>query len=54
MADGEDWLLRPVEAGYYSLVDLKTGAVDLLDIAIANDAMDVKAENQRRWQANKQ
>jgi hypothetical protein len=45
---GEDWILRPVLDGiipYESLLDTKLA---LVDIAILNDALDVKAENERR------
>ena len=50
MATGEDWLLRPVLAGccrYESLID---GSLTLEDIANLNDALDVKVENERRYQ----
>jgi len=49
MADGEDWLLRPVLAGccrYESLVDC---TLALEDVAILNEALDVQAENERRY-----
>ena len=49
MADGEDWIFRPIEHGYYNLADIKSGLIDLLDVAEANDALDVKYENERRW-----
>jgi hypothetical protein len=45
---GEDWILRPVLEGmiaYEALLDTKLA---LVDIAILNDALDVKAENERR------
>jgi hypothetical protein len=45
---GEDYLLRPVEAGMCSIAELKSGVVDLFDIALMNDYLDVKAENERR------
>ncbi|MBC3228298.1 DUF6889 family protein [Serratia fonticola] len=45
---GEDYLLRPVDAGMCSIAELKSGAVDLFDIALMNDYLDVKAENERR------
>ncbi|MFQ0831046.1 NTP pyrophosphohydrolase [Serratia fonticola] len=31
-----------------SIAELKSGAVDLFDIALMNDYLDVKAENERR------
>jgi propanediol dehydratase small subunit len=49
MSTGEDWLLRPVLAGcchYESLVD---GTLTLEDVAVINEALDVQAENERRY-----
>lgn len=49
MMDGEEWLMRPVMAGccrYESLVD---GTLDLADLMLMNDALDVQAENERRY-----
>ena len=40
-----DWLLRPVIAGmckYESLID---GTLTMVDVAIMNDALDVRADN---------
>ncbi len=48
MADGEDWLLRPVVRGMCRFESLKTGEIDLVDIAMMNEALDVIAENQRK------
>lgn len=48
MADGEDWLMRPVLGrlcAYESLVD---GTLDLNDISRLNEALDVQAENNYR------
>lgn len=48
LEDGEDWLLRPVLEGcckYESLID---GTLSLVDIAQLNDALNVRAENDRR------
>lgn len=45
--------MRPVDAGYISFVALKDGTVDLADIAIMNDWLDLKADNNariRRWE----
>ena len=50
MYDGLDYLLAPVTAGmckYESLID---GKLDLLDIAIMNDALRAKNENEHRAQ----
>ena len=38
MAGGEDWLLRPVLRGLCRYESLKDGTLDLLDIAIMNEA----------------
>jgi hypothetical protein len=51
MPDDGDFLWRPVLEGVYSGESLKNGTVDLLDLAEAHDALDVKAENQRRTDA---
>lgn len=48
MANGEDWLMRPVVEGilrYESLLDCSVG---LEDVARLNDALDVKYENEYR------
>ena len=49
MAGGEDWLLRPVLRGLCRYESLKDGTLDLLDIAIMNEAIDVQDENERRY-----
>lgn len=49
MGDDEDWLLRPVVEGMCRYESLKDGTVDLADIAKMNDALDVRAENERRY-----
>ncbi|AZI87564.1 NTP pyrophosphohydrolase [Kosakonia sp. CCTCC M2018092] len=49
--------MRPVDAGYISFVALKDGTVDLADIAIMNDWLDLKADNNariRRWEQDNQ
>lgn len=54
MPGGEDWLLRPVLAGccrYESLID---GTLGLEDVALLNDALDVKDENERRYMKAKE
>jgi hypothetical protein len=54
MADGEDWLLRPVVRKLCRFESLTNGALDLADIGLMNEALDVEDENQRRWHdANK-
>ncbi|WP_373272674.1 DUF6889 family protein [Escherichia coli] len=41
-------LLNPVDAGLIPYTALKDGSVDLYDIALLNDHLAVKADNQRR------
>lgn len=48
---GEDWLLRPVARGWIRYESLYDTTLDLFDIALMNDAIDVEAENQRRYDA---
>jgi hypothetical protein len=48
MADDEDWVMRPVVANMCQYESLKSGKVDLVDIARMNAALDVKAENESR------
>lgn len=50
MAGGEDWLFRPVLAGCCRMESLLDGSLSLVDIADLNEAMDVKDENERRYQ----
>lgn len=49
MAESEDWLLRPIEAGMCRYESLKDCSLDLVDIARMNDRLDVTAENQKRY-----
>ena len=49
MTDGEDWVVRPAAEGMCLYESLKNGALDLEDIARMNAALDVKAENERRY-----
>ncbi|WP_376747175.1 MULTISPECIES: DUF6889 family protein [Pantoea] len=42
------YLLDPVDAGLIPYTALKDGSVDLCDIALMNDHLAVKADNQRR------
>lgn len=53
MANGEDWLFRPVLEGMCKYESLKDGTLDLLDIARMNDALDVRYENQLRLEQAK-
>lgn len=53
LPDGEDFLMRPVDAGYISYDKLIDGTVDLADVARMNDWLDLKADNEariRRWE----
>ncbi len=50
MPDGEDWLLRPVLEGMCKYESLLDGTLDLRDLARMNDALDVREENQQRYQ----
>lgn len=55
LPDGEDFLMRPVDAGYIRYDKLLDGSVDLADIARMNDWLDLKADNQARidkWRQN--
>ena len=49
MADGEDWLMRPVLEGMCHYESLKDCTLDLGDIARMNAALDVKKENEIRY-----
>jgi len=46
LPNGEDWLLAPVIAGMCKYESLKDGTVDLADIALMNDALAVRADNE--------
>ena len=49
MPGGEDWLLRPVVNGMCRYESLKDGTLSLADIALMNDVLDVRDENERRY-----
>lgn len=51
MADGEDWLFRPVLAGLCRFESVVDGTLSLGDLADLNEALDVRAENERRLTA---
>lgn len=51
MAEGLEWLLRPVSRGWCRYESLIDGTLDLADIVIMNDALDVLDENQARYRA---
>jgi len=55
MPNGEDYLLRPVDSGLTPFSSLKDGSIDLADIAMMNDYLDLKADNEARiekWRAD--
>ena len=41
--------MRPVEAGLISFEALRRTEITLLDVALLNDHLDAKAENEARW-----
>ena len=49
MADGEDWIMRPVGEGMSRYENLIDGTLDLTDVARMNEYLDVRDENQRRY-----
>jgi hypothetical protein len=49
MPDWESYILRPVMEKMCLYESLKDGRLDLADIAKMNEALDVKAENERRY-----
>jgi hypothetical protein len=46
MGNGLDWFMRPVVEGCCKLESLKDGTLSLEDVAMMNDALDVKFQNQ--------
>jgi hypothetical protein len=48
MADGEDWLMRPVLRGMCKYESLKNGTISLGDVARMNEALAVEEENRMR------
>ncbi|WP_322083966.1 DUF6889 family protein [Burkholderia sp. BCC1972] len=53
---GEDWLLAPVHAQMCRFESLKDGTLDLADVALMNDYLSVRADNEaaaRRRQEQK-
>jgi len=49
MGTGEDWLFRPVIAGCCKYEALLDGTLSLEDVATLNEALDVQAENEKRY-----
>jgi hypothetical protein len=54
LSGGEDWLLRPVVEGMCRFESLKDGTLSLGDVALMNDALDVRRENERRYMKHKE
>lgn len=50
MTEEDDWLLRPVIEGLCQYESLINGTLDLADLALMNEALDVRAENEARIQ----
>ena len=48
MPDGEDYLMAPVLAGMMRMESLIDGTLDLEHVAMANEALAVQRENERR------
>lgn len=48
MASGEDWIMRPILEGMCMYRELIDGTLSLVDLARMNEALDVRAENERR------
>jgi len=46
---GEDWLLAPVHAQMCRFESLKDGTLDLADVALMNDSLTVRADNEAAW-----
>lgn len=51
MAEGEEWLLRPVRARMCSYEALVNGVLSLEDVLVMNEALDVEEENTARLRA---
>ncbi|WP_322076426.1 DUF6889 family protein [Burkholderia cepacia] len=43
---GEDWLLAPVHAQMCRFESLKDGTLDLADVALMNDSLAARADNE--------
>lgn len=50
LPDGLDWIMQPVMSGMCKFESLKDGTLDLADVALMNDALAARDENQRRVQ----
>lgn len=50
MADGEDWLWRPMQRKYCTYESYFDGTLRLVDIARMNELIDIEDENRMRVQ----
>ena len=48
MPDNVGWMFRPMVEGYCTYKDLIDGTLRLYDVAVLNDVIDVRNENDRR------
>jgi len=48
MPDNVGWVMRPMVAGFCSYAELVNGSLSLYDVALMNDVLDVREENDRR------
>ncbi len=46
LPDGEEWMLRPVLEGLCRYESLKDGTLDLADLALLNDVLNAKSDNE--------
>ena len=53
LPDGEGVLMNPVLRGVFRFESLIDGTLDLEHVYMANDALDVQDENERRLQARR-
>lgn len=49
LPNGEDWVLRPVVNGLIKYESLLDGTLSIDDIALLNDALDVKIQNEELY-----
>jgi len=55
LPDNLDYIFRPAKAFQLDMKDLKSGAVDLCDIAMMNDYLQMEIDNEARiakWRAD--
>lgn len=54
MDEGEDWIMRPAIEGVCKYESLRDCTLDLEDVARMNAALDVKAENEKRFRKSQE